>query len=317
MAGQYSTDADVIFGNLTPPICRIGAMSDHQRARPRGQPTRFSPPKPRRPRPQRRPLGWPSPGWRQGIVPSLVRALCALTFAGYSAFEARFGDAALVVASLGLAAFVATIAYLSAKMQSEAGVGLLGPDAISIAVLPSALWVASNIQVADMHLGGSTLHFLLAAIAVLCVVAVVTMASTMLNLDRLTRAHVGVYPAGFSLIAILAAGSRFSSGEITEGLSLAWMAAAALTFAHGLVQPRSRPPLMVVGIAGFTLLIVVAGIAAGSPVSNGSNAALGYLSALAACGLLFSIPALGAKMTAWRTDEPAGRPVPTGSPTPR
>lgn len=213
----------------------------------------------------------------------MARAFCGVTFAGYAAFDERFGDAALVVMSLGLAAFVAAITFVAVKMLSGYTVGVLAGDIPALLVLPSVLWIASGIEVADPTFGGSTGRFLLAATAVLCVQAIIGTVAAMLNTDDPERAAVGALGGTFAVIGVLGAGGRFAASDLPDGLSLAWMAVAMATLADGLVASRNRAAVRLASTIGFLLLVVVMSLAARAEMSSGgANRAIAMLAALAA-----------------------------------
>jgi hypothetical protein len=257
----------------------------------RKRPRTFTPPPPRRPKRQRPPLGWPHAGWRDRVVPSLARAFCAITFAGYAAFDERFGDAALVVVSLGLCAFIGSLAFVAVKMQSAFTFGLLVADAVSLALIPSTLWIASGIKVADERFGGNAGHFLLSALAVLGLTLIVFCIAAIANWDEPDRAALAAMAGGCSVIAVLGAGTRFSAGQLPDGMSFAWMAAAALTLADGMVSPRSRGTLRVAGIAGFVAFVIVLGLSADNQGgANTSNNVTASLLALVVAGALLALP---------------------------
>jgi hypothetical protein len=133
----------------------------------------------------------------------LARAFCAITFAGYAAFDERFGDAALVVVSLGLCAFIGSLAFVAVKMQSAFTFGLLVADALSLALIPSTLWIASGIKVADERFGGNAGHFLLSALAVLGLTLIVFCIAAIANWDEPDRAALAAMAGGCSVIAVL------------------------------------------------------------------------------------------------------------------
>lgn len=255
------------------------------------RPRTFTPPPTRAPRRKRAPLGWPAPGWRERVVPAIARGFCAVVFGGFGAIAARFGDAALTVTSLGLAGFVAAIAYVAVKMQAEFTVGTLVADVIALAVLPATLWIASGVMVADAQFGGNAGHFVLSILAVLSLTLVILAVAAVVNISAPRRAALGGMAGAFSVIAIIGGGSRFSSGSLPDGMSLAWMAAAALTLADGIVNPRARDTLRVVGVSAYAGIVVVLGMTDNSLVSgNTSNSVVGVLVALVIAALVIVLP---------------------------
>jgi hypothetical protein len=176
-------------------------------------------------------------------------------------------------------------------MQSGFTFGLLVPDAFALALIPSTLWIASGIKVADERFGGNAGHFLLAALAVLGLTLIVFCIAAIVNWDDPDRAALAATAGGCSVIAVLGAGTRFSAGQLPDGMSLAWMAAAALTLADGLVSDRSRGTLRIAGTAGFVAFVIVLGLSAdGQGGANTSNNVTGSLVALAVAGAMLALP---------------------------
>jgi len=248
-------------------------------------------------------LGWPAEGWHERIAPALVRGLCAIAFAGFSAFEVRFGSSALVIVSLSLAAFTGAIVYIATKMQSEFTVGVLAPDVVAVCILPSALWIASNIQVADAQLGGNTLHFCLAASAVVAICGVVAIVAAVINVTTPDRTSLAAAAGCFCAVAVLVGGTRFASGSLPVGLSLAWMAAGLLTLGDGIVTPRTRPMLRVAGITGYTVVVVALGVTGAERISNGTNSLIAYVAGVAIIGGLLRLPSWTASLQSWLVDD--------------
>jgi hypothetical protein len=281
------------------PACAstIGSMTGRHASTERKRPRTFVPPPVRRPKPRRAPLGWPYPGWRERIVPSVARAFCAVAFAGFAAFETRFGDSALVIASVGLAAFISAIVYVSAKMQSEFSLGVLLPDVVALLLLPSALWIASGIKVADERFGGNAGHFLLAALAVLGLTGVIMILAAVASVRAPERSVLGAMSGSLAAIAVLAGGSRFASGSLPDGLSVAWMVTAAITLSDGIVSPRSRHVLRFAVVVGFALVVFIVGVTASSSADNTTNDVIATIAAGGICAAVLMLPGWTARLS--------------------
>ena len=181
-----------------------------------------------------------------GIVPGLSRAFCALVFAATPTLETRFAGAALTIVCLGLAGFVAALAYIAWKMNSAPSFTLLTPDVAALGVLIPTIVVASGIEVADSALGGRSAHFLLACLAVLGVLGIVACGAAALGVERPTLPPLATLAGALSIAVVLGGGERFAAGSLANGLSAAWMAAGLTTVAAGFFrracEPCSRRP---------------------------------------------------------------------------
>lgn len=257
----------------------------------RDRPRTFTPPPVRPVRRRRTRPNWPHPSWQAGLVAALVRAFCAVAFAGFGAFEERFDDAALTVLSIGLAVFVFAIVYVAVKMQSAITVGILLPDAIGLLNVPAMLWIASGIKVADPQFGGGAGNFVLAVLAVLAMFSIVAVVSTVVNWGDPLRAGLGALGAGFAIVAIFSSGERFAAGALTDGMSLAFMVAGVVTLLDGFVMPRARALLRTITIGGFVAIMVIAGLVGGrSAAMSGTNTVIALLATFLVAGMLLALP---------------------------
>ena len=255
----------------------------------------FTPPPERRERAWRAP-DWPPADWRDGIVPGLSRAFCALVFAATPTLETRFAGAALTLVCLGLAGFVAALAYVAWKMNSAPAFMLLAPDVAALGVLVPTVVVASGIEVADSQLGGRSVHFLLACLAVLGVLGIVALLAAALGVERPLLPPLACLAGALSIAVVLGGGERFAAGSLATGLSGAWMAAGLTTFGAGLFKPRLRALIAPTAYAACATLVIVAGAASSgrAGVSSG-NAGLAYIVAVGAGLAVLGLPRVTAR----------------------
>jgi hypothetical protein len=264
----------------------------------------FTPPPERRARVWRA-ANWPPPDWRTGIVPGLSRAFCALVFAATPTLETRFAGAALTIVCLGLAGFVAALAYIAWKMNAAPSFTLLTPDVAALGLLIPTIVVASGIEVADSALGGRSAHFLLACLAVLGVLGIVACGAAALGVERPTLPPLATLAGALSIAVVLGGGERFAAGSLASGLSAAWMAAGLTTVAANFFPPRLRAMLAPSAYAGVASLAILAGAASSgrAGVSSG-NAGLAYIVAVLAGAAVLGLPRVTARFE--RELEPMG-----------
>ena len=270
----------------------------------------FTPPTERRARP-RRLVDWPPAEWRASIVPALSRALCALVFGATPTLETRFAGAALTLVCLGLAGFVAAVVYVAWKMNAGTTVNLLAPDVAALALLVPTIVVASAIEVADSELGGRSAYFLLACLAVLGVLALVTLTAAALGVERTGLAPLAALAGALSIAIVLGGGERFAAGSLAHGLSAAWMIAGLVTLGAGLTPITMRAVVAPSAYAGCASLAILAGAGANgrAGISSG-NAGLAYLVAVTAGLAILFMPRLTTRL-AQELTAPEPEPLPT------
>lgn len=235
--------------------------------------------------------------WRDWIVPTLGRAAAAAGFVLLPQVEARIGDAALAAVSVATGAVAIGLAlvvwYTAALVRRE-----LVADAVSLLVLVPAAGVASGIELADARFGGRSLNFLAATLAILAIFCLCATLGSMGGSARGPVAQASALPAALVIAAVIGGASRFSAGSLWQGVSLAWMAAAVLTLAMGVIPPARRLYVPTLGYAAFAVSMLFIGLASGSGASiAGSTAALA-VAATAFAGVVLIIlgPGQAARM---------------------
>jgi hypothetical protein len=204
--------------------------------------------------------------WRDWIVPTLGRAAAAIGFVLLPQVEARIGDAALAAVCLAVGAVAIALAfavwYTTALVRRE-----LIADAVSLMVLVPAAGVASGIELADARFGGRSLNFLAATLAILAIFCLSATIGSMGGSARGPVAQASALPAALVIAAVIGGAGRFSAGSLWQGVSLAWMTAAVLTLAMGVLPPARRVFVPTLGYAAFAIAMLFFGLASGSGAS--------------------------------------------------
>lgn len=212
--------------------------------------------------------------WRDWIVPTLNRAAAAAGFVLLPQVEERIGGAALAAVCVATGAVAIGLAlvvwYTAALFRRE-----LVADAISLLVLVPAASVASGIELADARFGGRSLNFLAATLAIMAIFCLTATIGSMAGSARGPVAQTSALPAALVIAAVIGGASRFSGGNLWQGISLAWMVAALLTLATAVLPPTRRVFVPTLGYAAFAIGMLFLGLASGSGQSiAGSTAAL-------------------------------------------
>ena len=210
-------------------------------------------------------------------------------FAAGPALEPRFGDATLLILGMVLGATVAAIVYVAAKLTAAQPAGTLAPDVLALALFVPILAAVSDVQVAGERPGSQNGYFFMAAIAALCVLGLVELVAALGNADRPLSIAVGAVPAALCIAVVLGGVERYSAGAITDGLSIAWMLAAAVTLVSGLL--RFTPTGIMVGAYALIAAVVLI-VSRGSATTeiSGGNRAIAFLVTLAAGASLAAMP---------------------------
>ena len=268
----------------------------------------FTPPRPRR---ARRPLGWPPPDWRTGIVAGLARVFVALVFAATPTLERRFAGASASLVSLALAAFVGSIAYVAWKMQSARSAVLLTTDVAALALLIPTVVIASAINVADAERGGQRGYVVLAGLAVLCVLGIVALVAATLGYTQPALPALALLPAVLGIATVLGSGGRFAGNDLARGLSAAWIVSGLLTFVTWLVRQPLRPLMAPGGFAAFTSLIIVVGATSGNRASaDATNVGIAYIIIALAGAMLLLAARLAGRIAREQEAGPELAPLP-------
>lgn len=251
----------------------------------------FKPPRRRRtPRRQIRPPSLNLWRFRHGFGLGIVRAICAIGFGFVPSVSDRFGDAALALVSVALAAAVAGIVVMLIRMSRPLEWPLLA-DAATLFTLVPILVTASGIEVADARFGGRGINFFAAASAVVLLYVIVVTIATRGWSHRGASGQLGALPGAFSITVVLLGTANFSAGGIWRGLSIAWMGAALVTVVAMLVPARYRAVVAPLAFALFAAGVVATNAASdeAASLSSGSSA-VAALSAAIVAAVLILIP---------------------------
>lgn len=253
----------------------------------------FKPPRQRAPRRQYRPPSINLWQFRHGFGLGLLRATCAVGFGFVPPVSERFGDAALALVGVALAAVVAAVAIVLVRMNRPLEWPLLA-DAATLFVLLPVLVTASGIEVADVRFGGRGVNFLAAATAVVLLYLIIaTIATRGWSLRGVTN-QLGALPGALSITVILLGTANFSAGGLWRGLSIAWMVAAATTVLAAFIPGRSKALVAPVALALFAGFVVLTDTASGdgTPLGSGTSAIAAGTTAIVAAVLIL-IPGFG------------------------
>ena len=250
----------------------------------------FKPPRQRAPRRQMRPPTLNLWRFRHGFGLGIVRATCAIGFGFVPAVSDQFGDAALALVSVALAAVVAGIVVSLIRMSRRLEWPLLA-DAATLFILVPILVTASGIEVADSRFGGRGVNFFAAAMAVVLLYVIVVTIATRGWSQRGSAGQLGALPGAFSITVVLLGTANFSAGGIWRGLSIAWMSAALVTVTAMMIPARYRPVVAPLAFALFAAGVVFTNTASDETASLSSgSSAIAALSAMIVAAVLILIP---------------------------
>ena len=265
-----------------------------------------------RARPRERRLRLPA-DWREWLLPTLNRAIAAIGFVVLPRVEERMGDPALAAVCIGAGgtaiALTILVWYTTAMIRRE-----LVADAVTALVLVPATSLASGIELADARFGGRSLNFLAATLAILAIFLITATIGSLGGSARGPLAQASVLPGALVIAACIGGASRFSSGTFWQGVSLAWMAAAALTLLIAFLPQARRTLIPTLGYAVFAIVMLYLGLASGSGESiEGAVAALAA-AATALPGFMMILLGQGPRARAMPPFEPPDEPE---QPSPR
>lgn len=250
----------------------------------------FKPPRRRLPRPRIRPPSLNLWRFRQGLGLGTVRAICAIGFGFVPAISDQFGDAALALVSVAMAALVAAIVLSLIRMSRPLEWPLLA-DAATLFILVPTLVTASGIEVADARFGGTRINFFAAATAVVLLYVIVVTIATRGWSQRGSVGQLGALPGAFSITVVLLGAANFSAGGIWRGLSVAWMAAALVTVLAMLAPTRYRPIVAPLAFALFAAGVVFTNASSDERASlSSASSAIAALCATVVAAVLILIP---------------------------
>jgi hypothetical protein len=230
--------------------------------------------------------------WKGSGVAALTRGFVAICLLAAPTFEARLGSAALPFVCVALAA---TCALIAAGMRSSSRAsGWTSPaaDTVTLLTVVPAAALASGIEVADSRLGGGAGYFAAAAAAVIGATAIVALVAASLTYGTPTSSSIALLPAPMIVAAVIAGADRFSAESFTQGLGMAWIAAALITVLDGLTSEQVRSLLPPLGFAVFVVLVVLIGRSGSPSQVTATNSAIALVTTAIAGAALLWLPSV-------------------------
>lgn len=195
--------------------------------------------------------------WRWWVLPAVVRAGVAVGFTATPAVEQRVDDAALVVVCVVLALAVWTAFGLDWYTRRIADRVDLAVDGLTVLVLVPLVGLGGGLQVADGRFGGRLESVLAAFFAALLIIMALLLIARAGPVRWPGAPALALLPAALSTAVVFGGPGLFTTSRMWQGISLAWMVAALITFLSGVIAARNRTSLAVIGYIALALFVFV------------------------------------------------------------
>lgn len=206
--------------------------------------------------------------WRWWVLPAVTRAGVAVGFTSVPTVAVRVDDAALTVVCVIMALAVWTALALDWYVRRIADRIDMAIDGLTVLVVVPLVALTGGLQVADGRFGGRLENVLAAFIASLAALFALVLIARVGPVSRPDAPIVAVLPAALSAAVVFGGPGLFTTSRFWQGVSLAWMLAAAVTFLCGIIAPRGRPILILVSYTGLALGVLIWSSSADGPNIN-------------------------------------------------